>query len=221
MFSFLVGGAVGFWVQHAKVGLAQVLLYSFVAGVVLANVSYREAAGFMPLLFSLTGFGIGRLAQWFRSNRKYSREDVPAASKSSLTQGAPTSITPSAVPSNADDRRDELYSAASLAHAAFLSSLGRELDDLQFTATAFGTFDGTVQALGVLPSDIDMLAKGSTFVLRQISELERMKDASPSAKGDLIGLAMTAPVLEAVRARAGQFAFDNVTGSTIKGAAAC
>lgn len=220
MFSFLVGGGVGFWVQRTKVGLALVLLYSVVAGVVLANVSYRETAGVMPLLLAVVGFGIGRLVLWFRNRRKLMRKDTPLASTRNLARNTPTSTSPSAVLDNANERRAELYSAAGLAHAAFLNSIGRELDDLQFAAAAFGAFDGTVQALGLQPNDIDMLAKGSTFVLRQIRDLERMKNTSPSATGDLIGLAMTAPILEAVRARAGQFAFDIVTGSTMRGAAA-
>jgi hypothetical protein len=87
MFSFLVGGGVGFWVQRAKVGMALVLLYSVVAGVVLANISYREAAAVMPLLLAVLGFGIGRLVLRLRNRRKFMLKNAPLASTRNLGSG--------------------------------------------------------------------------------------------------------------------------------------
>jgi hypothetical protein len=109
--------------------------------------------------------------------------------------------------------KEDVYTAAGLAHVTFMNSVGRELDDLEFAAAALGAFDGTAQARALHLNDIDMLALGSAFVLRQMTDLERMMNASPTAKGDVIGRAMTSPMLEEIRDKTSRFAFAIISRS--------
>ncbi len=218
MLSLIVGCIIGFRVSRAKVGLAVVLLYGVVVGVISANVSYRDAAGLMPIILALSGFGLARLVVVVWPVRKVMAGTGQAELQKRGVQPGSKSKHPSAPQSDAGGDREELYVTASIAHAVFLNTCGRELDDVEFVASALGAFDGMVQALGRELSPIDMLAKGTCFALLRIKDLERMQDASPGAKGDAVGLAMVSPIYEGLRARSGQHAYILAKNMPLMGA---
>lgn len=207
MLSLIVGCIIGFRASRAKVGLALVLLYGVVVGVISADVTYHDGAGLMPAILALVGFGLARLVIGVRHLRRVWLGSGQAELPKGSALPGPKSEHPYAPPSDTGGDGEELYVTAGIAHAVFLNTCGRELDDVEFAASAFGAFDGIVQALGRELSPIDMLAKGSTFVLLRIRDLQRMQDASPSEKGDAVGLAMVSPIYDGLRARAGQHAY--------------
>ena len=215
MLSLVIGCALGLWVSRTKTGLAVVVLYGVVTGFVASNVSYRDGAGLMPIVWALLGFGLARL---FVAARRTLRAKVVRGQPEPVGTKA---ATPRATtrPREVSTDRESVYTAAGLAHATFLNARGEELTDAEFVATAFGAFDGTLQALGRELSDLDMLAMSSAFALRQMNDLQRMGGKRPAEKGDVIGQAVTAPSLEGLRTQAGWVAYTVTKNSTMPGAA--
>lgn len=111
---------------------------------------------------------------------------------------------------DADNVKKAVYLGANLAHVRFVESVGRELDDLEFVAAAAGAMDGAIQASSLKSNDIDMLAMGSTFALRQLKGAGRMIDAQPEEIGDLIGRALFSEcvALEELRNESSRMAFS-------------
>ena len=105
----------------------------------------------------------------------------------------------------------DLYLKASIAHSSFLGALGKDIDDQEFLASAFGAIDGTIQALNMRPDDVQMLAMGSTFALRRLREMERLQNISPAEQGDQIGRAMMNVDLDHLKAQSGQVAYTLVS----------
>lgn len=206
MLSVVVGAALGWWMARWRTGLLVALVYGVVAGIISTNVSFREGAGLFPPILALVGFSLARVVRWVCSARGVgSMREVSMHSEDATPRFHDAKRQPQ--PSTPDQDRDVVYAAAGLAHVTFLNSVGRELDDLEFAAAALGAFDGTAQAHALRLNDLDMLAMGSAFVLRQMNDLERMTNAPPSAKGDVIGRAMKSPVLEEIRDKTSRFAF--------------
>lgn len=106
-----------------------------------------------------------------------------------------------------DDWQEDVYVAAGLHHVGFLHTIKRDVTDAEFTAAALGAFDGTVQALGLKPSHIDMMAMGSAFAYRQLKDHNRVIGFDPEWIADLTVEAMTADALEEMRVQASQFAY--------------
>ena len=109
-----------------------------------------------------------------------------------------------------EDEHEDLYVAASIAHSAFLNAIQREVDDENFSAAALGAFDGTVQALGIKLSHVEMFSMGAAFIVRRLKDLERLDEVDPERIADLTVEAMNSDALEEIRAQAGQVAY-NVT----------
>jgi len=107
-----------------------------------------------------------------------------------------------------EGEREDLYVAASIAHSAFLNAIKREVDDEEFSAAALGSFDGTVQALGVKLSHVEMFSMGAAFIVRRLKDLERLDEVDPERIADLTAEAMNSDALEEVRAQAGQVAYS-------------
>ena len=107
-----------------------------------------------------------------------------------------------------EDESEDLYVAASIAHSAFLNAIKREVDDEEFSAAALGSFDGTVQALGVKLSHVEMFSMGAAFIVRRLKDLERLDEVDPERIADLTAEAMNSDALEEVRAQAGQVAYS-------------
>tara|TARA_R110000744_G_scaffold254319_1_gene369861 strand:- start:68 stop:460 length:393 start_codon:yes stop_codon:yes gene_type:complete len=104
-----------------------------------------------------------------------------------------------------------LYDKASIAHSSFLRSLDADVNDQEFLASAFGAIDGTIQALNISPDHVQMLAMGSTFALRRLSEMERLQSISPAEQGDQIGKAMMNVEHDHLKAQSGQVAYTIVS----------
>ncbi len=206
MLSFLVGCAIGYWMSRARTGLVSVLVYGVVVGIMVANTSHHEGAGLFPIVLALVGFAMVRCCRWLR--RAMGSASPKGTVNQTAADGKSTSERASLPDPYATTGADEeLYVAAGIAHAAYLNAVGRELDDVEFAAAALGSFDGAAQALGRNFDDIDMLAKGSAFVVRQFGDLERMPNALPGELGDLIGRAMVSPSLEKLRTEAGELTY--------------
>lgn len=207
MLSLIVGFGTGCWVSQAKSGLVAVFLYGAVVGVISANVSYNESAAISPILLALVGWGFARVMLIARSllratSERYGKPDMNSPNKERA--GTYEALTRNNSPEVGSD--EDILVAAGIAHASYLNAHGRELSDVEFVATALGSFDGVVQAFGRKLNQVDMMAKGTTFALQQIIALERMKDASPEVVGDMIRLAMVSEDLDGLRAQSGQVA---------------
>lgn len=110
------------------------------------------------------------------------------------------------LPPQSDSLRDVL-AAAGLHHMGYLRAINREVDDKKFAAAALGAFDGTVQAVGMKLSDVDMHTNGAAFIVGQLASLERMEEIDPDWIAEVTEEAMTSKALEAIRAEAGHFAY--------------
>lgn len=120
---------------------------------------------------------------------------------------------------DANKMKKAVYLGAHLAHVRFVESVGRELDDLEFVAAAFGVLDGTIQASPVKPNHVDMLAMGSTFALRQLKGAGRMIGAQPGEIGDLIGRVLVSECvdLEDLRNESSRMAFSMSSAAPTNG----
>ncbi|WP_417244415.1 hypothetical protein [Celeribacter sp.] len=107
-----------------------------------------------------------------------------------------------------EERREDLYVAAGIAHVSFLNAIKRDVDDEEFSAAALGAFDGTVQALGVKLTHVEMFSMGAAFVVRQLKDLGRLDEVDPERIADLTAEAMNSSALEEIRGQAGQVAYS-------------
>ena len=107
-----------------------------------------------------------------------------------------------------EGEREDLYVAAGIAHVSFLNAIKREVDDGEFSAAALGAFDGTVQALGIKLSHVEMFSMGAAFIVRQLKELKRLEEVDPERIADLTAEAMNSDALEQIREQAGQVAYS-------------
>lgn len=94
-----------------------------------------------------------------------------------------------------EEVRKDLYVAASLSHMAFLNGSKRDFDDEELSATALGSFDGTVQALGVKINHIELHNLGAVFIFRRLNDLDRLNDVDPERLADLTTQAMSSDAL--------------------------
>lgn len=70
MLSIIVGTCLGYWVLHHKQGLILSLVYGVVVGLFVASNSYRDGAGFLVPVLTVTGLFIGwgvRWVNWLKS----------------------------------------------------------------------------------------------------------------------------------------------------------
>lgn len=105
------------------------------------------------------------------------------------------------------DSLEDVSVAAGLHHMGYLRAINREVDDNEFAAAALGAFDGTVQAVGLKLSDLDMHTNGAAFIAAQLISLERIHEVDPDWIAEVTEVAMTSKALEAICAEAGQFAY--------------
>lgn len=106
-----------------------------------------------------------------------------------------------------EDRREDLYIAASIAHAGFLTAFERKVDDAEFSATALGAFDGTVQAIGIKLTHLEMFSMGAAFIVQRLKEAGRLEEVDPERIADLTDEAMNSDALMEIREKAGQVAY--------------
>ena len=105
------------------------------------------------------------------------------------------------------DSLEDVRLAAGMHHAGYLTAIKRDLEDKEIAAAALGAFDGTVQALGLELTDLDMLTNGAAFIFAQLTSLERIDEVDPEWIAVVTDEAMTSSALEAIRAEAGRFAY--------------
>ncbi len=102
---------------------------------------------------------------------------------------------------------EDIQLAAGLHHVGYLRSIDRKVDDGEFSAAALGAFDGTVQAIGLKLSNLDMHTMGAAFIAGQLKDLGRMEEADPQWIADITIEAMTSGALEAIRLEASRVAY--------------
>ncbi|MEO1640845.1 MAG: hypothetical protein AAFU41_16510 [Pseudomonadota bacterium] len=109
---------------------------------------------------------------------------------------------------------DMAKASASIHLAGFLRAAGTDLSDTELAATALGALDGTVQALGMELSSLDMHSAGAAFVVEQLQQLDRLQELDPDRIADLTVNAMSSTALAPARERASLFAFkaEQITG---------
>lgn len=105
------------------------------------------------------------------------------------------------------NREYEVHGLAEIYHISFLQSVNRELNNEELAAAAIGSFDGTVQALGLELTSTDMFIMGSAFALKQLNEFGRVADLEPDIISELTIEAMTSDGLADMRKWAGQLAY--------------
>ncbi|MGQ3486959.1 hypothetical protein [Roseovarius pacificus] len=105
------------------------------------------------------------------------------------------------------DSLEDVRLAAAIHHVGYLTAIKRDLEDKEIAAAALGAFDGTVQALGLELTDLDMLTNGAAFIFAQLTSLERIDEVDPEWIAEVTDEAMTSSALEAIRAEAGRFAY--------------
>lgn len=104
--------------------------------------------------------------------------------------------------------QESVYRAAGYAHSAFLHAIDRELDDVEFSASAVGAFDGTVQGTGIKLTDLDMCIMASVFVVRQLISVDRLGERDPEKIADLQVEAIESAALHGTRDLAGKVAYS-------------
>lgn len=105
------------------------------------------------------------------------------------------------------DRLEDVHLAAGMHHVGYLSAIKRDLEDKEIAAAALGAFDGTIQAIGVKLSELDMHTNGAAFIVAQLTTLERMDEVAPDWLAEVTEEAMTSEALDAIRTEAGRFAY--------------
>lgn len=105
------------------------------------------------------------------------------------------------------DGLEDVRSAAGLHHMGYLRALGRDVDDAEFAAAALGALDGTMQALKVKLSDLDMHAMGAAFIASQLKHLGRMDQPDAERLADITMTAMSSEELEGIRSEASRFSY--------------
>ncbi|WP_424984460.1 hypothetical protein [Microbulbifer sp. S227A] len=105
------------------------------------------------------------------------------------------------------DNLEDVRLAAGIHHVGYLTAVKRDLEDKEIAAAALGAFDGTVQAIGLKQSDLDMHTNGAAFIVAQLTALERIDEVDPEWIAEVTDEAMTSETLEAIRAEAGRFAY--------------
>lgn len=188
MLPFTFGLITGYLVRSWTVGLVLTLAFSAIHTLGVFGTSTMWS---VPL--AAVGYGISR----------YFKMSQSAEQSSERTQRPYQQETRSLT----EVEREHTYTSASIAHLSFLNAFEKELSDQEFAATALGAFDGVVQSQSITLGDVDMLAMGSAFALRRLSEDERMQEASPTAKGDTIGLALTDGRFDRLKEQAGLVAY--------------
>lgn len=104
------------------------------------------------------------------------------------------------------DTFEDVRLAAGLHHVGYLRAIDREVDDNEFAAAALGAFDGTVQAFGLKPSDLDMHTMGAAFIVSQLKNLGRMNQVDPEWITEVTIEAMSSEKLNTIRDEAGHMA---------------
>jgi len=112
-----------------------------------------------------------------------------------------------AILAHQSDNLDDVRLAAGIHHVGYLTAIKRNLEDKEIAAAALGAFDGTVQAIGLKLSDMDMHINGAAFIVAQLTVLERRDEVDPEWIAEVTDEAMTSETLEAIRAEAGRFAY--------------
>lgn len=105
------------------------------------------------------------------------------------------------------DNLEDVRLAAGIHHVGYLTAIKRDLEDKEIAAAALGAFDGTVQAIGLKLSDLDMHTNGAAFIVAQLTSLERIDEVDPEWIAEVTEEAMTSNALEAIRTEAGRFAY--------------
>lgn len=107
------------------------------------------------------------------------------------------------------DDLGHVQDAAAIHHVRYLNAMKREVDDKEFAAAALGAFDGTLQACRLRLSGLEMHTNGAAFILAQLTNLERIDidSVDPDWIAEVTDEAMTSSALEAIRDKAGRFAY--------------
>lgn len=117
-------------------------------------------------------------------------------------------------PDETFDPLEMAKASASIHLAGFLRAADTDLSDTELAATALGALDGTVQALGMELSSLDMHSAGAAFVVEQLQQFDRLQAPDPDRIADLTVNAMSSAALAPTRERASLFAFkaEQMTG---------
>lgn len=112
------------------------------------------------------------------------------------------------------DPLDMAKASASIHLVGFLRATDADLSDAELAATALGALDGTVQALGMELSSLDMHSAGTALVVEQLQQLDRLQEPDPDRIADLTVNAMSSTALAPAREQASLFAFkaEQMTG---------
>jgi hypothetical protein len=165
-------------------------------------------AGFLLLAFVMP-LGVAFVVSAFCAGAMNPRAEdnfiVPLRHEDNAPMGEPAANEPNEAPKS--DDLGHVQDAAAIHHLGYLNAMKREVDDKEFAAAALGAFDGTVQAVGMKLSDVDMHTNGAAFIVGQLASLERMEEIDPDWIAEVTEEAMTSKALEAIRAEAGHFAY--------------
>lgn len=133
---------------------------------------------------------------------------VPLRHEDDAPMGEPAEAEPNeAILAPQSDNLEDVRLAASIHHVGYLTAIKRDLEDKEIAAAALGAFDGTVQAIGLKLSDLDMHIYGAAFIVEQLTALERIDQVDPEWIAEVTDDAMTSSALEAIRDEAGHFAY--------------